>query len=225
MSNLSKREKMLLYLLALVIILAGGIKFVVLPLSEQYLTLKDQLFEEQLVAGEYGSAISTQQTLADSIAQAEQDYLAYQEKLYPAMTNGQLDHLLTQYVLQFHLDPVSAEYDSSYPQDVLPFGITQEEAEKAAMEQAAASSDQTAEGDAGAASTFAAAYPQLVTNYGILVVSGTMANMIALANDVASNPAMRLIAIDAQADKKQLAATINETVYEFTLTFVIYMKD
>lgn len=105
MRKLTKREKLLIYLLACFLIGFFGIYFVILPSFSSYQMVNDQAAEAQFTKESMEMAIdnipSTMQTRDDATTNLANLKMPFQPKL----TNEGLDMLLTQLSLDYSLSP------------------------------------------------------------------------------------------------------------------------
>ncbi|MEG1537178.1 MAG: hypothetical protein RR387_02700 [Clostridiales bacterium] len=211
MNKLSARERFLLMVLAVILIVVGGIKFLVLPLNDRYWQLREQLEQKQAQVDEYSAVVAdAQENLGGIIQEAKQRQQEYQGRLYAVMTNGELDQLLTQLVLEHGLNPLAAAYDDAGLRDVLPFGVTAAAAEEA--RQTAVEGKEIV-------------YPQVVTNTATLTVSGTLNKMIALIDAIADNPGLVVTAVVGEERGVQAAAIGDAPAYQFEISFAVYMTE
>ncbi len=101
MKPLTKREKILLYALAIVAMIAGMVVLVIQPAMQQSETLDADIIEKQMSVDTVRAAIRTQQSLQDEIAGNEAGIAEESKYFFPFMTNNELDEYITG-LLQTH---------------------------------------------------------------------------------------------------------------------------
>lgn len=121
MKKLTKREKLLLYVLACFLIGFFGIYFVILPSFSSYQVVNDQVMEAQFTKESMEMAIdsipSTMQARDDANANLANLKMGFPQ----AKTNEELDMLLTQLCLDYSLSPKVLAIASNEIGDVLTF--------------------------------------------------------------------------------------------------------
>ena len=101
MRPLSKREKILLYALAVVAIVAGMVTLVIQPAMARTDTLDAAILEKQMSVDSIRSSLLTTQALKDEIAESEAGVTREGTYFLPVMTNNELDKYVTG-LLQTH---------------------------------------------------------------------------------------------------------------------------
>ena len=94
MADLSKREKLLLYILLCVAILAGGLYLLVLPAMDSRLEVKDQLSAKQSRQEQVEQTISAIDSDKQSLQTIEQDIAAFREKFLSGPQEEDIDSLI-----------------------------------------------------------------------------------------------------------------------------------
>ena len=121
MKKLTKREKLLIYLLACFLIGFFGIYFVVLPSVQGFQVVNDQAAEAQFTRESMEMAIEAIPTTMQEKAQAQAN-LTSSKAVYPQqLANEGLDMLLTQLCLDYSLAPKVLSVASNGVGEVLTF--------------------------------------------------------------------------------------------------------
>ena len=145
MKKLTKREKLLIYLLACFLIGFFGIYFVVLPSVQGFQVVNDQAAEAQFTKESMEMAIEAIPTPMQEKAQAQAN-LTSSKAVYPQqLANEGLDMLLTQLCLDYSLAPKVLSVASNGVGEVLTFvPYTSEDAASAVVGSTGTTSTTTA---------------------------------------------------------------------------------
>ena len=145
MKKLTKREKLLIYLLACFLIGFFGIYFVVLPSVQGFQVVNDQAAEAQFTKESMEMAIEAIPTTMQEKAQAQAN-LTSSKAVYPQqLANEGLDMLLTQLCLDYCLAPKVLSVASNGVGEVLTFvPYTSEDAASAVVGSTGTTSTTTA---------------------------------------------------------------------------------
>ena len=145
MKKLTKREKLLIYLLACFLIGFFGIYFVVLPSVQGFQVVNDQAAEAQFTKESMEMAIEAIPTTMQEKAQAQAN-LTSSKAVYPQqLANEGLDMLLTQLCLDYSLAPKVLSVASNGVGEVLTFvPYTSEDAASAVVGSTGTTSTTTA---------------------------------------------------------------------------------
>ena len=145
MKKLTKREKLLIYLLACFLIGFFGIYFVVLPSVQGFQVVNDQAAEAQFTKESLEMAIEAIPTPMQEKAQAQAN-LTSSKAVYPQqLANEGLDMLLTQLCLDYSLAPKVLSVASNGVGEVLTFvPYTSEDAASAVIGSTGTTSTTTA---------------------------------------------------------------------------------
>lgn len=95
MTKLSKREKTLLYVLSITVIVAAMVMLVIQPALSRRNDLSDQLEAQQMQLAAMEQTILTQANAQDRIAEYDQDIQMEKAFYLPAMTSDDLDKYVT----------------------------------------------------------------------------------------------------------------------------------
>lgn len=109
MADLSKREKLLLYILLCVAILAGGLYLLVLPAMDSRLEVKDQLSAKQSRREQVEQTISAIDSDKQSLQTIEQDIAAFREKFLSGPQEEDIDSLITYFMQSSGVRPQKLE--------------------------------------------------------------------------------------------------------------------
>lgn len=233
MSNLSRREKIMLYALAVVIIVAGGTKFVLLPLMDRYQDARDELFVQQLHEQEMAGAMGNYEALQEEMLQEEKRIAGQRAQLYPYMTPDQADHMLTSMLMQHALEPLNLSLGDPALIPAVPYGaaLSEEEGEEetdAGLYAATPSHqifnaimDAVSQGRSGEAVTDAdaGAYASL-PGYRVQITAtgATLDNLISFTDAAAAKPALSIESFTTQWDQSAGA-------YKIDMVVLVYMND
>ncbi|MDO4545640.1 MAG: hypothetical protein Q4C25_05735 [Bacillota bacterium] len=126
MSKLSKREKVLIYIMIVVAIVVGGVFLLVQPSYEVYSDARERLSEIELER-------QTMEMSINSIPQIRKDIQDYTEKIgeikagfLPYMSNEEIDTMITGFVKQSGMTPQELEITNLSPSAIVAFGMDAE---------------------------------------------------------------------------------------------------
>lgn len=105
MKKLTKREKLLIYVLACFLIGFFGIYFVILPSFSSYQVVSDQASEAQFTKESMEMAIDSIPSTMQARDDATANLASLKTPFQPKLTNEGLDMLLTQLCLDYSLSP------------------------------------------------------------------------------------------------------------------------
>ncbi|MBK5244467.1 MAG: hypothetical protein JJE18_05500 [Eubacteriaceae bacterium] len=105
MKKLTKREKLLIYILICFGLLMGGFYLVVFPSYQKYQILSNQLSEAQFQQAAMASAIASVPSVMKTRDQASVKLSGLKEPYLAHLPNEGLDSLLTQLCLDYNLKP------------------------------------------------------------------------------------------------------------------------
>jgi hypothetical protein len=105
MKKLTKREKLLIYVLSCFLIGFFGIYFVILPSFSSYQVINDQASEAQFTKESMEMAIDSIPTTMQARDDANANLASLKTPFQPKLTNEGLDMLLTQLCLDYSLSP------------------------------------------------------------------------------------------------------------------------
>jgi hypothetical protein len=105
MKKLTKREKLLIYVLACFLIGFFGIYFVILPSFSSYQVVSDQAAEAQFTKESMEMAIDSIPATMQARDDATANLASLKNPFQPKLTNEGLDMLLTQLCLDYSLSP------------------------------------------------------------------------------------------------------------------------
>ncbi|MDO4552271.1 MAG: hypothetical protein Q4C22_01925 [Bacillota bacterium] len=201
MNDLTVREKKLLYLLAVVIIVAGGIALLLMPLMEKYQLTQDELYAQQLQEQEFRALLETRDAMEEELSALSEQTEEDRDLLYPYMTAEQVDYLLTSMLISHSLTPRSLALGDETVLATPPYGSIIEE--------------ETGETDESAA---VAEYGGLLGRVASISATGSMESLISLADAMAENPSLQL---------ENVSAAVNRSGggYSITLEVSVYMNE
>ena len=105
MRKLTKREKLLIYVLACFLIGFFGIYFVILPSFSSFQVVNDQVMEAQFTKESMEMAIDSIPSTMQARDDATANLASLKTPFQPKLTNEGLDKLLTQLCLDYSLSP------------------------------------------------------------------------------------------------------------------------
>ena len=104
MNKLTKREKILLYILACVVIFVGAFYLFINPALNEEIDLKAELNEAKIQKQEMSIKIKFAETLNSLINSNSEEIAALSADLYPMMSNDQIDSIITKQLLKNNLN-------------------------------------------------------------------------------------------------------------------------
>lgn len=175
MQKLSKREKVLLYVLLLALLVLGSIYLLIIPIANSYSEMNTLVGELQQQVLENRIAIAGMEGNEAAIEEYTARIEELQGLLPPAMHNDEADHLVTALLTQHHLAPQSLAIADVQLVQVAPQGVEVDE-------------------DA------APMYPQILRTMVQAGCTGSMADAVALADSLKDSNALQLAHFSAEAD-------------------------
>ena len=121
MNKLTKRERLLLQALIVVAILAGGIKFLVMPAADRYFEASEELVAQQAAAEEITRRMEGLAQTEREIQSLSSEVGRYKAMLYPYMMNEELDRKITTMISGF--TPISVQIETETPAEIPAYGI------------------------------------------------------------------------------------------------------
>jgi len=118
MKKLTKREKLLIYILACLVIVAGGIYFVVLPAYARYATVSSQAAEAEFTQESMTMAIEGMPSTMTTGNETNAKLMTLKSPFSVKLANEGLDVLLTQLCLSYSLTPTMLSIEDNSEQDV-----------------------------------------------------------------------------------------------------------
>lgn len=202
MSKLSSREKVMLYVLVLVVVLAVGTRFIVQPLLNTTANVQDEIDEQSMLQMDMMEANTSVDMLKTQITDTEDEISLLQSDLYPGLINDSFDELVTGLMLKHHLVPVSLKMSDLAITDILSYG------DQALTDGEANNQQSNGDGDVQTDNK----YPQLYTNTVEIIAEGSRSNIISFIDEVNNMPALKAVAVEIYSDesvgKDLLSATL-----------------
>ena len=118
MKKLTKREKLLIYILACLMIVSGGIYFVVLPAYARYATVSSQAAEAEFTQESMTMAIEGMPSTMTTGNETNAKLMTLKSPFSVKLANEGLDVLLTQLCLSYSLTPTMLSIEDNSEQDV-----------------------------------------------------------------------------------------------------------
>lgn len=233
MNKLSKREKTMLYILGLILIIGGGIYFLVPPMLDNYTLSQEEAAqaEEQRMLTEM--QVAQLPALEEQIAQNRREAAMYSARLSPAVRNEDLDKMITGMLLEHGLTPSSLAMTDTTQQPVPAFGADAEEgAATAEAAPAETTTDTSQTGDAAAETQAAPVEATVYTNDITVVVRGSVDNVVSFVDYISTQDGIYVTSCsfigqssetgDAEGEAAQ---TETEGAEAFSINLVVYMKE
>lgn len=174
--KLSKREKVLLYILLLVVIIAGSIYLLLVPAMEKVTLAEEQVTSARIVMDEMKVTVMRADSVTEEIADHAAELLGYKDYFLPYLFNEEVDKRITSMLNRRGLTPVRMEIDAVTEAKVDPYGTKP-------SEESAKTEENTAE-NSGITTVYTG---------GITVdVKGTEAGFQAFLEDISRFPAIRV---------------------------------
>lgn len=121
LSQLSQREKIMLYGLALLLIVVGGIFLLIKPALARHDLLRQEMDELQIQRDAIEAVLLGLEGLEAEEARLQQELTDLGYLLSPVMTNEDLDHMLTGLLLEHQLTPQSLTLSDIGYVSIAPF--------------------------------------------------------------------------------------------------------
>lgn len=175
MRKLTKREKTMLYILALIIILICGFYFFLIPEYNAYSQMKSQVEETKLTAYSIRQNIENSEAVREKADEMSSELSSESSVYYPPMAEWELDNLITGMLQKHNLKPQSLQVSLPTETAITNFG------DKATATQTtnAASSGTSDEG-------------KMIVSRIQADVQGTKSDFIALTDEINSNPSIHI---------------------------------
>lgn len=192
MNKLSKRERVLLYILLLFVIFAAGLFLLVQPSIQRYdaldVTLADKTMEQALRRAAISGAAQSERAIADYREKLKAGYADF----YEPMTNEDIDRLITGMLEKHQLTPVSLSVPGTLETSVEPYQPEHVD---------------------DIPDTAVAAAEGLVCSV-TATVDGAMQSLTALAEEVRAAPQLTLTGFSRMDTNNQFTVTIDVYLFE-----------
>lgn len=207
MKNLTKREKILMYVLVYILIIVGGGFLLCMPAFESYSSLKSEYdtIETQWMTEKAG--VIEYRDLDKQIEDATNAYNEQIKNFYVAdqLQVEDIDALLTTFSLEHNLKPMSLQISDIVEEEVMNYkDFIQEEANKTKADET-----NTAQEESAIETTTAKVYRVSLT------VTGTMPNLQSMINDASALKTLKVSDVTY--------TTQEDAIKTMTITFKIYM--
>lgn len=210
MKTLTKREKVLLYLLLCIVILVGGVMLCVPALNAHTdLKIKNDSLNTQLAS--LKASIVEYKDLDKKIEEANKEYQAQVDKFYAEkdMKVEDVDNLITSMTLVHNLTPLSLQISDVTTEEIINYNdYLQQQAADAENKDSTEKQEVTAEEKGESAATLK------VYNVS-LTVKGTIANLQSMVNDANETKSLKVSSVTYSEQ--------TEDSKEMSVTFKIYM--
>lgn len=206
--TLSTREKVMLYILAMFLLVVGGIVLLVLPMLDSYNQTKEAVEQmknlEATVVGQ-----TTQLPMLESMVEENRQQVAQlSAHLQPAMEGETLDRAVTALLLQHGLQPVSLRLGEAAPRAVPPYGRREDL-------------------DAGGEDFSPEGQPVALAGTAALTCTGTLEDFIAFCDAVAALDGYALTSCSAHSAGEAVAGQGAQSDMEqlFSAELLVYMGE
>lgn len=201
MKKLTRREKWMLYILACVIVAAGGLRFLILPALTSYSNLKSEAGETKATEAEMRRSIDDSETVQQKTDELDSKLSADSASFYAPMSDWELDHLVTNMLTKHNLKPQSLHVTSPVKTEIKSFSENSSKAKANTSSTTQASDD----GD------------MLVSEITADVL-GTRSDFIALSDEIGSTPSLRItgfyMADNGQSGDSAITIDIEVLMYD-----------
>jgi len=243
MKKLTKREKLLIYVLACFLIGFFGIYFVILPSYSSYQIVSDQVTEAEFTKESMEMAIdsipSTMQARDDATANLANLKMGFPQ----AKTNEGLDMLLTQLCLDYSLSPKVLSIESNGMAGVETFTAYTSDEQPSAPDNATTDTSSTTEETTSTETTDTMASTDATETTGSteiwtgvvnLELTGTQSNFYRLLDAVAARPDMIIssfeiapaaVTMSGSTASAGSAAKLDGGEITIDVTFTVYMVE
>ncbi|HHT94194.1 MAG TPA: hypothetical protein GXZ66_11935 [Clostridiaceae bacterium] len=119
--KLTKREKVLLYILLVILILYGIGMFVVKPLFDRHSELENTLFELELKEFEVRSGINNYERYKEEIVELETEVDELLSRMNPVLSNQQIDAFVSEIAIRNNIVLKSFNVTGPFTKEILPY--------------------------------------------------------------------------------------------------------
>lgn len=207
-SALSKREKQLLYILLVFLLVMAGWFFAIKPSLENYRKQKNLLSQKETTLAELKSQLTQYQNAPSQLAAQTQTYKSLTKKYYKVLKNEKISEMFTDEIKSANLTPTNLTI-SDAQDDVSSSNNT--------TNSSSSSSSTTSTGTSSASSTNA----KLVTKYVDVTVNGKIDQVSDLLQNIEGDTK----SVGVTGLSYTPASTSSDTKSEdsFTIQFAVYM--
>ena len=121
MQTLTKREKILLYVLLCIVVFAGGLFWMLLPALEKHNTLKAEYDTAQLELQSVKASMIDYGDLDKQLKETSEELKNIKNKFYEEMNKVVVDNLITSMTIEHGLTPVSLSIAEADQEDILSY--------------------------------------------------------------------------------------------------------
>lgn len=188
MQTLTKREKILLYVLLCIIIFAGGLFWMLLPALEKHTTLKADYDTAQLELQSAKASIINYGDLDKQLKETSEELKDIKNKFYEEMSKEDVDNLITSMTIEHGLTPVSLSIAEADKEDIVSYTEYQ-------LQQKKGASSKSKDGE--------------LKVYNVnLSVSGAISDVQTLVDDVRTTKSLKVSGITYSEDDEEMTTTI-----------------
>ena len=188
MQTLTKREKILLYVLLCIVVFAGGLFWMLLPALEKHNTLKAEYDTAQLELQSAKASKIDYGDLDKQLKETSEELKNIKNKFYEEMNKEDVDNLITSMTIEHGLTPVSLSIAEVDQEDILSYTEYQ-------LQQKKGSSSKNKDGK--------------LTVYNVnLSVSGAITDVQTLVDDVRTTKSLKVSGITYSEEDDEKTTTI-----------------
>lgn len=188
MQTLTKREKVLLYVLLCIVIFAGGLFWMLMPALERHNSLKADYDTAQLELQSAKASIVDYGNLDKQLKETSEELKNIKNKFYEEMNKEDVDNLITSMTIEHGLTPVSLSIADADNEDIMSYTEYQ-------LQQKKGSASKSKDGE--------------LKVYNVnLSVSGSIADIQILVDDVKTTKSLKVSGITYTEDDEEKTTTI-----------------
>lgn len=232
---LTERDKKLLYILAIIVLVVGFGALLILPQWEKHAELADQLTTAQKNQTDMETAIASLDAITKANGTAKQKYKEAAEDFYDVMESHAAERMVTQIILSHNLSTSTFDISATPQQASMTAyiasalgkstGVTEEQAAGAVSGTDDGKNSSSSNSSENADDKTSEEVPKnILVDYISITATGTTKNMQALVDDLVSNYPSILVTSYAITTEKGLTAT-NQVmdVSQLSLGLNLYM--
>lgn len=203
---LSEREKKLLYVLLVFLLIMAGWFFAIKPSLENYRNAKNQLSQKETTLAELKSQLTQYQNAPSQLAAQTQTYNSLIKKYYGVLKNEKISSMFSDELTKANLTPSS---------------LTISDAQDDVSNSSTTSSSSSSTSSSTASNTSTSSSSRLVTKYVDITCNGTLDNVSKLLQNIEGDTK----SVGVTGFNYSPASTSSDTTAEdtFTIQFAIYM--
>lgn len=223
--TITERDKKLLSILAVVLIAALFIKFLIIPQLEAKSDLASESIEVDTQAMEMKLAIDTKGTLEEKLKDADEEFVQRAADYYPMMQSYEIEALITKMILNNGMESRDLEVSSkSYVAEVNPYFASTMGLEMAMTAEGGEDSGSTDSGSSDGAQSVEQTQSTVYASQVNVTVTGTLKqakHLIDVVNQEYPSVRIQTFHIDSEAAETTEGAAVDMTTLDLGLE--VYM--